>query len=124
MQTLEPLFKDRHLYEEAISRHVCSKCIDFGEDGRCHYGDPRGCQIFRHLPQLVKIAERIRDRRIEPYIDAVRKEVCMKCEFGSQKESCPLRDTLDCGLNRYLPLVLEAIEEVKREEEMDLWRQL
>ncbi len=124
MLTQEPLFKDRHLYEEAILHRVCTKCIDFGTDGRCHYGGPRGCPIFRYLPELVKIAEQIRDYRIQPYIDAVRKEVCMKCESGLQKESCPLRDTLDCGLDRYLPLVLEALEEVKREEEMDLWRQL
>ena len=116
--------KDRHLYEEAILRHVCSKCIDLGADGICHSSDPEGCAIFRYLPQLVAIAERLREFRIQPYLDAVRQNICMKCRSGEPGHSCPLRDSLDCGLDRYLPLVLDAIEEVKAEKEWELWRQL
>ena len=115
---------DRYLYEEALMRRVCSKCIDFGEDGICHSPDPEGCAVFRFLPELVAIAERLNESKIEPYIAAVRKDICMKCRSGSPEGKCPLRDTLDCGLDRYLPLVLEAIEEVNEERERELWRPL
>ena len=125
MQTQkEPHLKDRHLYEEAILRHVCLKCIDFGEDSVCHSPDPEGCAIFRYLPELVAIAERLREFRIQPYVEAVRQNICMKCRSGEPGRNCPLRDSLDCGLDRYLPLVLEAIEEIKADEERSLWRQL
>ena len=132
--------KDRYLYEEAILRHVCSKCIDFGQDGVCHsplhnvsfrgsgqplWGsqDPEGCAVFRCLPELVAIAERLNVRKIGPYTDAVRKDVYMKCRGNTPDGKCPLRDTLDCGLDRYLPLVLEAIEEVNAEREELEWKQ-
>lgn len=104
--------RDRALYEEAIRQHVCPRCIDFGENGICHSLDPEGCAIFRFLPELVSVAERLSEYRIQPYVDAVRSDICMKCRGGKARGVCPLRDTLDCGLDRYLPLVLEAIEEV------------
>lgn len=115
---------DLSLYEEALMRHVCSHCIDFGEDGICHSLDPEGCAVFRFLPEMVAIAGRLNEAKIEPYIEAVRKEICMKCRGGNREGKCPLRDTLDCGLDRYLPLILEAIEEVNEEREWHLWRQL
>ena len=115
---------DRKLYQEAVLRHVCSKCIDFGEDDICHSPDPAGCAIFRYLPELVAIVERLRTLRIQPYVDAVREDICMKCRRGSLSKDCPLCTSLDCALDRYLPLVLETIEEVKKEQEWDLWRQL
>lgn len=118
---------DRYLYEEALMRHVCSKCIDFGEDSVCHSQDPEGCAAFRFLPELVAIAERLHEYKIEPYVEAVRRDICMQCRGKTPDGKCPLRDTLDCGLDRYLPLILEAIEEVKaeqQEQEWKLWRQL
>lgn len=119
--------RDRYLYEEALMRHVCSKCIDFGEDRICYSRDPKGCAVFRYLPELVAIAEHLNDTKIEPYLEAVREGICMKCRAETPGGRCPLRDTLDCGLDRYLPLVLDAIEEVK-ERRADLeyhqWRQL
>jgi len=104
------------LYKEAIMRRVCSHCMDFGEDGICHSQDPEGCAIFRFLPELVSIANRIHEPKIGPYIDAVRSEICQKCPGqGTEGSKCPIRDSLECSLDRYLPLVLEAVEEVDRQ---------
>ena len=47
--TKESFLKRKPLYEEAIRRRVCSKCIDFGEDGICHAQDSEECAIFRLL---------------------------------------------------------------------------
>lgn len=128
MQTeAKPFLQDRYLYEEAVMRRVCSHCIDFGEDGVCHSADPKGCAIFRFLPELVAIADEIHDSKIQPYLDRVRADICMKCRSGSPGDTCPMRDTLDCGLDRYLPLVLDAIEEVRKEKtpvDWSQWRQI
>ena len=106
-------FPGRVLYEDAIKRHVCARCIDFGEDGICHSLDQEGCAVFRFLPELVNTVKQTDDLRIESYIKAVRNNICMKCRNQNSSMKCELRDTLDCGLARYLPLVLEAIEEVQ-----------
>lgn len=116
----------RDIYEEALRRYVCSRCIDFGEDGLCHGPDPAGCAIFRFLPELVEIAKRLQDPKIEPYVEELRRHICVNCRQSAEGR-CPLRDALDCGLERYLPLVLDAIEEAEEkiaEIEWDKWRQL
>lgn len=120
----ETFLENSRLYEEAIRRRVCSKCIDWGEDGKCHGPDPEGCAIFRFLPKLVALAERIKESRIEPYVQALRHDICDHCDHQSPNGSCSLRDSLECGLDRYLSLVLDAIDEVKMKEERSLWRQL
>jgi len=107
----ESFLKGKSLYEEAIKRHVCSKCIDFGEDGICHTQDPKGCAIFRFLPELVAISEHLHEPTMESYVQAVREEICTKCRAQTLEGVCELRDKLDCGLDRYLDLVFEAIDE-------------
>ncbi len=99
-------------FEEAVKRHVCGKCMDMGADGVCHTKDPNGCALLRYLPQLVILAQRLNDPKIESYNKAVRENICMSCRSQKKNDVCELRDTLNCGLDRYLPLVLEAIEEV------------
>jgi hypothetical protein len=42
----------------------------------------------------------------------LRKNVCSECRHQSSDGTCSLRRSLDCGLDRYFPLVIEAIEEV------------
>lgn len=118
--------QDKQLYEEAVRRHVCSHCIDFGEDHICHSQDPEGCAIFRFLPELVAIAERLNEYKLQPYVDAVRNGICMRCGNQSPEGRCPYRDTVDCGLDRYLLLVLEAIEGVKADADPEWarWRTL
>ena len=103
--------KNQSLYEEAIRRRVCSKCIDFGEDGICHTQDPDSCAIFRFLPELVAISERLREPTMESYAQAVRENICTKCRNRMSDGNCELRRKLDCGLDRYLELVFEAIDE-------------
>jgi hypothetical protein len=99
--------------EEAIRRYVCSRCVDFGADGLCHSHDPEGCAIFRFLPQLIGIAEAVRDERVEPYAEAVRREICTHCANRGPDGHCSLEESLDCALARYLPMVLEALENVE-----------
>lgn len=105
-------FPERELYEEAIRRHVCAHCIDLGSHGVCHSPDPEGCAVFRYLSELVGIAKRLHELKVEPYLEAVRNRICMNCK-NQNAGKCRLRDTIDCGLDRYLPLVIDAIEGVE-----------
>lgn len=106
--------ENKALYEAAIRRHVCEKCIDFGQDASCHSKDPEGCAVFRYLPELLRVALELRERNIEPYVKAVRRQICSQCKNAKGSDHCELRDNIDCGLNRYLPLVLNAVEEVNQ----------
>ena len=101
----------RSLYEKIIKRRVCSKCIDFGEDGVCHTQDPNSCAIFRFLPELVAISERLHEFTMESYINAVRADICSKCRDKMPDAACELRGKIDCGLDRYLELIFEALDE-------------
>ena len=108
-------FKNRTLYEEAVRRHVCEHCEDMGADDLCQTKDPEGCGVFRNLPELVRIARGLHELRIEPYAKAVREHICVYCKNSSDTgKECEIRSKLDCGLDRYLPLVIDAIEEVDR----------
>ena len=105
------------VYEQAIRRRVCVHCIDCGADGVCHSQDPEGCAIFRFVPELVSIAKRVHAQRIDPYISAVRKDICAKCAHEQPDGKCETRDALDCGLDRYLALVVDAVDEIEKSEE-------
>jgi hypothetical protein len=102
-------------YEAAIRRYVCSRCIDFGADGLCHSKDPQGCAIYRFLPELIRIAEGPDDPSMESYLRAVREDICSHCR-EALTWPCPLRTSADCALDRYLPLVIEAVAEVGKGE--------
>ncbi len=111
-------------YEEAVRNYVCSHCVDFGSDGICHSKDPEGCAIFRHLPQLIEIAERIHDVHLVPYSEEVRKRICTSCRNQHPEGKCSVRESLSCALDCYLPLVLEAIEDAKvRKARRESWNE-
>lgn len=121
-EEMEYFQKYRSLYEEAVLRYVCTRCIDFGNDGVCHSEDPKGCAVFRYLPELIAIARRIHEPSIVPYVDAVRQTVCVHCRALTPEGMCPLRAKLDCGLDRYLILVIEAmgkVDAILKNEEKD-----
>ena len=48
---------------------------------------------------------------IQQYIDAIRRNVCSVCEEQAQDGSCEVRRQVQCSLDAYLLLVVDAIEE-------------
>ena len=104
----------RSLYEEALERRVCLSCEKWrGKHTPCLTSDPKGCGVFRYLPQLVKVAQKMGDCSAESYVRAVRAEVGMRCGNPNRGEPCRWRDTLDCGMEEHLPYVLEVVREVE-----------
>ena len=104
--------KYRSLYEEAIKEHVCSHCIDMTGSGRCSKS-PKECAVLRFVPELVEIALEMHEKKIAPYVKLVRERICMKCGGSPDGEHCARREMIDCDLDRYLPMVLNAIEDVQ-----------
>ncbi|OGW90991.1 MAG: hypothetical protein A3D28_01820 [Omnitrophica bacterium RIFCSPHIGHO2_02_FULL_63_14] len=108
--------KYKPLYEKAVHDFVCVKCEDFGEDLLCHSKDPaHTCSIIRNLKPIVEIARAVKSSKLDPYIEELRREVCVHCENQKPDGTCPVRDDIECCLNRYLPLVLDAVEAVEKQ---------
>ncbi|MBM2841002.1 MAG: hypothetical protein HW412_1530 [Bacteroidetes bacterium] len=57
---------------------------------------------------------------MEPYIEALRKNVCADCLHQSPDGTCSFRSNVDCGLDRYFPLIVEAIEELHERQSSPL----
>ncbi len=102
-------------FREALREHVCGVCLDQRDDGACGL-TRRVCAIDRHLDHLVEVLSRIQSPRMDEYEAAVREQICSGCPEQHADGQCALREEAECALFAYLPLVLEAIENVIAEE--------
>ena len=103
---------NRKWYEAAIRNYVCARCVDFGEDSVCHKpGGGEACAVIRHLKEIVYIAKQVHSKKVDPYVQALREKVCSHCENSQKDGSCKEREEIECCIDRYLPLVLQAIED-------------
>jgi hypothetical protein len=109
--------EDRYrAYRDAIRRRVCAVCLDGADDGGCSLAGPASCPIDEHLPRLVEAILDVRARRDDAYAAAVEARVCSHCSERDGLGLCRLRRDGRCALSVYLPLVVEAVEEVAREQ--------
>lgn len=99
-------------YWQAIQQKVCAKCIDIDSLGNCLLSEGDACALRAHLSQIVEAVLSVQSMMLDPYVAALRSHVCSECRHQSFDATCSLRRSLDCGLDRYFPLVVEAIEEV------------
>jgi hypothetical protein len=68
-----------------------------------------------HLPLIINAVNRVSSDRVEDYVSELRAIVCTQCMHQSAEGKCGLRTFLECGLDRYFPLVIEAIESVNEQ---------
>ena len=100
------------LYWEAVQRKVCTKCIDGSGTGSCRLSSQEDCGLTLHFPKVVAVTLSVKSDNLESYVQGLQRNVCSSCKHQSPNGTCFLRNRLDCGLHRYFPLVIEAIEEV------------
>jgi hypothetical protein len=100
-------------YWDTIRSRVCSVCLDQANDGTCGLARRRRCAIEVHLPRLVELVSSIDSPRMDEYVAAVESEICGRCAQQDAHGNCELRNEGECALYTYLPLVVEAIEEVR-----------
>jgi hypothetical protein len=109
-QTVDP----RNLaYMEAIRRRVCAVCLDGRDDRSCGLTG-RTCAVEEHLPQVVRALSAVSSGNMQDYEEALRAQVCSRCDHQDDRGVCRLRDRADCALDAYLSLVLDAVEEVNQ----------
>jgi hypothetical protein len=103
-----------HSFEEleAIVRNrVCGVCTERTGERECGLEDPSSCALFRLFPQVAEAIQSVNSNEIQPYIDAIRRNVCSVCLEQEADGSCESRRQVQCSLDAYLLLVVEAIEE-------------
>jgi hypothetical protein len=97
--------------EELVRNRICGVCTDRKMDGTCGLEEPGRCALFRLFPQVAEAIQSTHSDDIRDYIDAIRRRVCAICTMQETDESCGLRQQVQCALDAYLLLVVEAIEE-------------
>jgi len=80
-------------------------------DGRCGLDEPASCALFRLFPEVAKAVQETSSDDIGDYVEAIRKNVCSVCERQASDGSCESRQQVQCALDAYLLLVVDAIEE-------------
>jgi hypothetical protein len=97
---------------EAIVRNrICSVCTERTTEGQCGLENPSSCALFRLFPQVAQAIQSVKSNDIQQYIDAIRRNVCSVCEEQAQDGTCETRRQVQCSLDAYLLLVVDAIEE-------------
>ena len=97
--------------EAIIRNRICAVCSARSLDGNCGLEEPSGCALFRLFPEVAQAIQSVNSEEIQPYIEAIRRKVCTVCADQAADGSCETRQQVQCALDAYLILVVEAIEE-------------
>lgn len=97
----------------AIQQRVCALCLDAADDGTCGLGPRRSCALQDNLAAIVDTVLSVQSDRMDEYVTAIEARICGGCRQQNAAGHCGPREKGECGLYAYLPLVVEAIEEVK-----------
>ena len=103
---------DLQQYQEAIRLKVCARCIDGDGHGNCRLDPSANCPLLEYLPLIVSAVSRVNSNRVEDYVAELRGIVCAQCVHESADGTCVRRKEVECALDRYFPLVIQAIEEL------------
>jgi hypothetical protein len=97
---------------EAIVRSkLCGICSDRTAQGQCGLEQPANCALFRLFPEVARAIQSTHSDDINDYVAAIRNQVCSICGDRAKDGSCDKRTQVDCALDAYLLLVVDAIEE-------------
>jgi hypothetical protein len=97
--------------EVIIRNKICGVCTERTVDGECGLEEPTNCALFRLFPQVAQAIETVKSDDINQYIEAIRRNVCSVCADQAADGSCETRQQVQCALDAYLVLVVDAIEE-------------
>ena len=97
--------------ESIVRNRVCHVCTERTLSGECGLENPSSCSLFQLFPQVAKAIQSVKSDDIQPYIDAIRRNVCSVCVDQDPDGSCETRQQVRCALDAYLLLVVDAIEE-------------
>lgn len=99
-------------YHDAIDRRVAAACLDRKDDGTCNPPEGRKCVLELNLPEIVKAVKAVKSDRIDDYAHSIRETVCVDCINQDEHGECYFRDQMQCCLDNFMSLVVDAIDEV------------
>jgi hypothetical protein len=97
--------------ESILRNRICKVCTARTVSGDCGLEEPSSCALFRLLPQVANAIQTTDSDDIHQYIEAIRGQVCSVCHDQASNGSCETRQQVQCALDAYLLLVVDAIEE-------------
>ena len=97
--------------ELIIRNRICPVCTERTVGGDCGLETPSDCALFRLFPSVAQAIQTVESDDIQQYIDAIRQTVCSECADQASDGSCETRRQVQCALDAYLLLVVDAIEE-------------
>ena len=98
--------------EELVRNRICGVCSDRKMDGTCGLEEPGQCALFRLFPQVAEAIQTYRKRQSSRITSTPSGGTCVRCAPRRRSDgSCGLRQQVQCALDAYLLLVVEAIEE-------------
>lgn len=100
-------------YWEEIQSRICVKCIDGDRKGNCRLAAEDVCPLKLHLPEIVTTVANVKSDSYQGYVNSLRRNVCILCDWQSPEGTCQRRADLECALDRYHPLVVDIIEYVR-----------
>lgn len=109
---MEARMKNVTEYWDAVQLRVCGHCIDGDRRGTCRLAGNTECGLKRHFPAIVDSILSVKSDNYGPYVRALRENVCLVCGHQTVGGTCLIRTEVDCGLDRYFPMVVETIESV------------
>ena len=101
-------------YRQKVMERICAACVDRRADGSCGLDPALECEVEKHLPEMLTLVKGVTSDRIGDYVERLRQNVCRVCNEVESDGTCALRSRVDCTLDRYLVLVVEAIEDLER----------
>ena len=104
-------------YWEAVKCRVCAQCVDSDGHGTCRLGGEEACGLPLYFPKIVEAILSVQTQKLEAYVEALRSNVCASCKHQTSDGTCMIRQHVDCGLDRYFPMIVEVVEELKLELE-------
>ncbi len=97
--------------EAIVRKSICNVCTSRTVSGDCGLEEPSSCALFRLFPQVAHAIQSTHSDDIQQYIEAIRQQVCSVCNDQAADGSCETRQQVQCSLDAYLLLVVDAIEE-------------
>jgi len=101
-----------NLVWESVRMGVCRKCIDGDTRGECRLPDDEICSLKTYFPEVLEAITSVNVHSMESIARALRRTVCPRCLYGTS-EHCRRRDTLECAIERYMPLIVERVAEMR-----------
>lgn len=100
-------------YWESVRMTVCRKCIDGDSKGNCRLPEHELCALREYFPALLETLSSVKGHALEPYVQALRTHICIQCSYQTPGGTCRRRETMECALDRYFPLIVEKVESMK-----------